>query len=531
MSKKIKKGLTIGFSIICVICLVVLFFANTIVEKKLETTLKTLPESVRFNYSALHVNVFQGMLFVENPELELLEGVRKEVNLKVKLEDFKLKNISYWEYIVNNTIQLDSILLEDAQISYIKESEKTKDSVDSNSSPKSASTSKQKGLKKFNKIIKIGNFDLSHATVNIFKGSKDSIFIKSENVNISFNDIYFDAVSAEKSIPFEYSDYRVITDSLKFNVGKFETIKLHDLDLTKKHWVVREFKLQTRYTKQELTKIIDKERDHFNVQVDSIYIQQPEFGFSENQFYFKTDTIVLQKPDLVIYRNKMVPDDYTIKPLYSKMLRDLKFDLTLPVLLLRDGNILYEEKVKTGVKPGEIIFADLNATIKNLSNTYTLPIKTELDINTKFMDSAPLHAVWTFDVNNESDEFMFKAQIGLLAVSQLNTYTENNLNLKLEGQFDEIYARINGNVNQSTIDFNVKYENMKVHVLNKKHKKNKFLSSVANIFISNDSKKEDNDFKKEKGEVTRDKTKSIFNFLWLNFKEGLKLVFIGDGII
>lgn len=60
-------------------------------------------------------------------------------------------------------------------------------------------------------------------------------------------------------------------------------------------------------------------------------------------------------------------------------------------------------------------------------------------------------------------------------------------------------------------------------VLNKKgNKKNGFLSAIANIFISKDSDKSEQEFRKGSGEVTRDKTKSFFNYLWLNAQKGLK---------
>ncbi|MHA7944671.1 hypothetical protein ACJOV8_016460 [Formosa sp. 3Alg 14/1] len=525
MTNKIKKPLTIVLLVICALCVVCLFFANTFVENKLKETLKTLPESVSFKYSDLHVNVFQGMLFVENPELELIEGVNKGVDLNIKLEDFKLKDVSYWEYVVNNTIHLDSIILLNAQISYVRSKQKNKDTTNSKESSKSG------GLQDFNKIVKIDRFDLNHATVTLFKASKDSVFLKSDNVNIAFNDIHFDATTAQESIPFNYSNYHVLTDSLRFDVGEFETLSLHELELTKSHWVVRNLKLKTKYSKQELNKVIKKERDHFNIKMDSLYIEQPDFGFKNDKFYFKTDTITIQKPNMKIYRNKLIADDLSIKPLYSKMLRDLKINLTLPILVLKDGYIEYQEKVKEGIHAGSISFANFNATIKNVSNTYVSPTKTELDIHTHFFDTAPLHAVWTFDVNNEKDEFNFKTEIGLLPVSQLNKFTEHNLNVKLEGQFDKVYANINGNVDRSHVDFSVKYENMKLDILNKKHKKNKFLSSVANLFLRNDSDKNEDGFITKSGQVERDKTKSVFNFFWLNVKEGLKLVFVGDGII
>ncbi|QDO95341.1 hypothetical protein FNB79_15630 [Formosa sediminum] len=527
MSRLIKRSVTVLLLIVCVLGLVVVFFANPFVEGKLKSALTNLPEHVKLNYTALHVNVFQGLLFVENPELIFSKQNKTGKNLNVKLDNFKLENVSYWQFIFNKTIHLDQIELENADISYKKNSFKS----DTQHSKVTSEDSQNKPLQAFNKQIKIDNLHLSHAKLTIYQATSDSIFLKSENVNMSFNAIVLDDASAQKNIPFTYSDYSIQTDSLTFNVGIYETLSLQNLEFTNKNWVIRDLKLKTKYSKQELTKIIKKERDHFNVEIDSLWLKQPDFGFNNNRFYFKSDSIIIEKPDAKIYRNKLVADDYTIKPLYSKMLRDLSFDLTLPVVLLKHGNIVYEEKVKANVQAGSVAFNDFNATIKNVSNTYEAPTKTELDIQTIFFGKAPLHANWVFDVNNKQDDFMFKAQIGVLPAARLNRFTEHNLNIKLEGQFDKIYARIDGNVNRSTVNFDVKYANMKVNILNKKKKRNNFLSSIANLFIRNDSDKNKDGFIEKNGQVTRDKTKSVFNFLWLNMKEGLKLVFVGDGII
>ncbi|MBP1839817.1 hypothetical protein [Formosa algae] len=528
MPKLLKKSITILLVIVCVLGLIVVFFANTFVEQKLKTALKDLPETVQFTYSGLAVNVFQGELFVENPELEVSELDNTEMNLKISLNKFKLEEVSYWRYIFYGAIHLDRVLFQDADIFYVK-SNSTKESDSTNMD--SSSKSKNKSIQLFNKTIKIDQVEFNHAKFTMYKAASDSVFLKSENLNIMFQDILVDEASSKKNIPFEYSNYHISSDSLKFNVGVYETLSLQTLEFTKSHWVVRDFALKTKYSKQELTRRLKKERDHFNIEMDSIYIENPRFGFLDKRFYFKSDTITIQKPDAIIYRNKLVADDYTIKPMYSKMLRDLNFDLTIPVLQLNSGSIVYEEKVKANVQAGSIAFKDFNATIKHVSNTYTSPTKTELDITTRFFGQAPLHANWAFDVNNNNDDFTFKTQIGVLPASRLNRFTEHNLNIKLEGQFDKIYARIDGNVDRSTVNFNVKYEDMKVNILNKKKKRNRFLSSIANLFIRNDSDKNKDGFIEKKGAVTRDKTKSVFNFFWLNIKEGLKLVFIGDGII
>ena len=104
----------------------------------------------------------------------------------------------------------------------------------------------------------------------------------------------------------------------------------------------------------------------------------------------------------------------------------------------------------------------------------------------------------------------------------MNLFTQPNLKVQLEGELLQTYFTMQGNPNQSRIDLKLKYDNFEVKVLDKEGTKiNKFLSSVANLFIKKNSETTSDDFRESFSEVERDNTKSVFNFLWLNVKAGL----------
>src|SRR5690625_4824616 len=50
----------------------------------------------------------------------------------------------------------------------------------------------------------------------------------------------------------------------------------------------------------------------------------------------------------------------------------------------------------------------------------------------------------------------------------------------------------------------------------------RIISTNDNIFLKKDSERSGKEHKKKRVEVTRDQTKSIFNFLWQNTLEGIK---------
>ena len=67
------------------------------------------------------------------------------------------------------------------------------------------------------------------------------------------------------------------------------------------------------------------------------------------------------------------------------------------------------------------------------------------------------------------------------------------------------------------------FEDFGVTILRKKNKKkNGVLSGIVNLFVVNNSKRSEDNFVRARREVVvRDKTKSVFNFIWLNVKESI----------
>tara|TARA_R100000908_G_C3735756_1_gene133737 strand:- start:870 stop:1301 length:432 start_codon:yes stop_codon:yes gene_type:complete len=143
------------------------------------------------------------------------------------------------------------------------------------------------------------------------------------------------------------------------------------------------------------------------------------------------------------------------------------------------------------------------------------------------MEKTPITVNWSFDVQNTEDQFQFRAEVGQLVAERLNSFTEPNLKVMLEGNTNKTYFTIDGNNTSSTIDMKINYSDFKVTLLQKDGKeKNKFLSTIANIFISKNSEKKDEFYKEGKANATRNKSKSVFNFLWINVKEALIKILI-----
>ncbi|MGO3181298.1 MAG: hypothetical protein ACTIJ9_00555 [Aequorivita sp.] len=510
MNKLLKKIIYVVLAIGAVF-IIATVSVNILLKNKLETFIKErLPENMVRSYDDISVESFGGSLTITNPSLIIKNKEDNVEHTFINVEKLKISDISYWDYLFKKEIHIENISLENPIMAYYKDRVISKqDTV-------------KKDIFEVYKPILIDKIQIKNSEFAIYEKDKDSTMLYTKGLSLEVDGIKVDNKTISRKIPLDFKSYEAKSDTVFVKVGPYENLTMEDFTIKDSKAKFEDIKLKTKYSKRELSKLITKERDHYNLSLASLSLDGIDFGFNKNQFFAKSKKVSLNTPSLEIYRDKLVADDQTIKPLYSKMLRELPFELTVDSLKISDASIKYEERVKVENMGGFISFKNLDAAISNVSNTYKSPEKTYLTITADFMENTPISVDWNFDVQNESDQFLFKAKIDALNVNRLNSLTEPNSNLRLEGNTSKTYFTIDGNNDTSTTDLKINYSDFKVTVLRKDgKKKNKVLSAIANVFISKDSDKKGDYYKEGKAQATRDKTKSIFNFFWISVKSSL----------
>ncbi len=484
---------------------------NSILKSKLEKFIQErLPENMARSYDDITVGSFGGSLVVTNASLIIKNSEDSVKHTFINVEKLKISDINYWDYLFNNEIHVENISLENPKIVYYKDRQKSsKDTV-------------RKAVARIYKPIFVDRVQIKNTRLVIYEKEKDSTKVYATGLTVEIDGIKVDNGTVLRKIPFHYKDFEAKSDTVFVKVSPYENLSVEDFSIKNNTAIFKNLKLKTKYSKRELSRIITKERDHFDLTLKSLSIADFDFGFNNNRFFAKSKMVSLNAPSLEVYRDKLVADDPKIKPLYSKMLRDLPFELTVDSLKISDGNIQYEERQKEENMGGSINFKNLDAAISNVSNTYKSPQKTSLNITADFMENTPFSVDWNFDVQNKSDAFIFKANVGSLNANKMNSFTEPNLNIMLEGNTNKTFFTIDGNRETSNTALKISYSDFKVTVLQKNgKKKNKFLSTITDIFISKDSKKQNDYYREGKADATRDQTKSVFNFLWISVKNAL----------
>jgi len=510
--KKYKRLVLIIIGLIAVILIVISLFANPFLEKKIEAFLQNnMPDHIENSYESISVNVIGGTLTIEKPSLILKTKDSSLVHTHLKMKSFVVEDISYWDYLFNDEIHLDEILFEELQLTYYKDHYKKK-----------KDTAKTKKPLKLPKPILIDNIVFKNSSIGIYQKSVDSTILFSKNINLDLMDMQLNETTLSQRIPVKFGAISATTDSIFLKVGQYENLSFQKFEFEDGNISLNGIQLKTKYSREELSKIIAKERDHFNVKVEAFKINNLDFGFENDTLYVKSNLITVATPDAAIYRDKLVADDHGIKKLYSESIRDLPIKLTIDSISMTNGRVEYSEKVFQENTAGVLTISKINAGISDISNTYTAPEKTTISVEAIFMKDTPITANWSFDTSSLGDEFTFKGTAGKMDASDMNVFTAPLLNAELEGQIHETIFSITGDYNQSIINLSQNYDDIKIEILSKKSKKRKkALSSIANVFVHDDSKSDGETFNNVTANVSRDKTKSFFNYLASNIKVAL----------
>lgn len=514
-----RKKIVIGFVAFIGLVILSLVIANTIAKNKLKNYIVNLPEHISLLYDDLDVSLLQGNITLKSPLLTVKGKTTNQINAQVKLSSLSIKDFSYWNYLFNDNLKFDHLNFDTPKVTYyhnpLADTDQGSESV----------------FKNIKKTIYIKNLSVNKASVEIFNVKNDSVLLSTNNLDFTMSQIIVDNNLASSKL-FDFKSSTLSTNNLKYQISKFENLSVDKLKIDNTRMTLSGFSLKTKYDKVALSNVITTERDHFELATPEIRIDNYDFKFDNTILSgFSTDKITFTKPDLTIYRDKLVADDLTQKDLYSTMLRSLNVNLDIKHINIVEGKIVYQEKVNQDKTAGQLTFSDFNASLDHISNTKLNPKKTEIKIDCNFMQSTPLKVDWSFDVNDPNDGFVFKANLGDLQADHLNQFMQPNLNLKLEGNLMQTLFTIDGNATTSNVDLKTKYTNFDIILLKENgNEKNKILSKIINIFVSKDSKDAKDNFRNSNTKtVERDNTKSIFNFVWKNAQAGLISAMAGDG--
>ena len=345
-------------------------------------------------------------------------------------------------------------------------------------------------------------------------------------LNLNINELELNQNEANQ-ILLKSANYDFTATTFNYQPSQFYKISANAVKISEKGGQISNFAMTPLVSRGQFIKMIPTEKDLYDIKVPSITFTGYLDLLNKNKV-INLSNVTLNNVNANIFRSKIPKDDKTVKPLYSKMLRSIKFPLLINNLDVKNSLLVYEEDIPTSDGPGKISFKPFNLNIKNINSGKMKgkPTQVAITINAGFMDASPLHINWGFNTLDQSDNFTIAGNVTDMPADRINPFIEPYLHVTAKGLIKRLDFYFNGNPSEISGELKMKHDNLKISILKKNSGEvNKLLSGIANLLIKNSSGRYPQSVTIKN--VARDNTKSFFNLLWKGMEDGLAQTLIG----
>ncbi|MFL1895161.1 hypothetical protein ACJRPK_05630 [Aquimarina sp. 2-A2] len=500
---KIKHRKSLIIIIYSTALLFILYFLVGVwLEHKIKDALAELKnDEIQISYSSVHVEPVLGNISLKSVEFDSDNGASGTG------EKFEILGLSFWKLWKYEEIVIEEVTLTNANIYYRN---KDKKSVE-------AGIGKPKSFDLNIEEINIRNARVHVGIDSLQKSSKTSFLIQT----LRFTKINSNNEIASRKIPFSYGTYKGKIVNVRTVLDPYHSFELRSFTMSQNRWLADSLSITPLLSRSAFSDTLTQERDHMRLDGRQVQIESPELDEVDDRLIFTSNFIKLDQFNLDVYRDKRLPDDPSIKPMYSELLRTMNMGIAIDSIELQSGKIEYIEHLENADHPGKLSFNDLSMAVSPI-NTVQPSVNSEIAvrITSRFMNQAPIEIDWSFDVEKTEDPFSIRGNIKNVDASSMNAFIKPALNIEAEGSLDALYFNFSGNKHTAQGNTAMKFDAFDIQILKEDGRRKKsVLTFISNLIID---RKEDKGIVNERDiEVTRDKTKSFWNYFWLCIKNGL----------
>jgi len=479
-------------------------------------------QSISLDYKDASINLFTGCVTIRQPKLGLNNKEKDSLGLILMAERLQIEGFEYLDFIMNKNITVDLVHLKNPVCSGTTNKNKDSGNKDSLVSPKG-------NLQDF-KNIRIHKVTTENGALSLTGGDGDTTIFKMDSINLEVYHLHTNAHLLKNKIPFSFRSYHLGATNSFIGLGRYESMEISKLIVTEENLEIEDLKLSSIYDRKGLSKVLQTQRDYVGLRIPKIVLDSFQFKMVNDTLSLGFSHGAIYKPDLNMFRDKLVPENQETKKLYGAQLKALPIYLSIPSLQITNGKIAYSELVEAGAEAGKIFFNDVNATLSNIDNTPQNHKRTKIVVKAALLGQAPIALNWSFTIRDAQEDNKVSGSLFDFNTTEINGFLNSNLNAKAKGTIDEMYFSFAGNTRTAQGQMKIKYSDFEFKVLQENGLKvNKFLTAIGNIFVSDGSKSDAQGYRYGTIETERDRQKSFFNYLWLNVRNGLLSAFTGNG--
>ena len=349
----------------------------------------------------------------------------------------------------------------------------------------------------------------------------DELGFSSKGINITLNDVKLNNEKTNNPLPFTYSDFNLQIGDTYSQIGPLYETRMSSFKATNTSLKIKNIEVKPKLNLDDFNKSLKTEKDYTEIVIDDLDFNDTSWSFISDTVYVKASKITVNNSDTRLQRNKNIKDDTSKKHLYSKIIRDLPFYVTIDTFNVNNGKLTYKELQNNKNDYGEVNFKNITIRGHHINNfEYKKDrLKTEFNFRALFLGKSKLNVDYSFATKNTLDQYLLKGKLLDFHTSDLNILTKPMFNVSTHGTIKELNFRINGSVYDASARVNMVYQDLKLTYGDNKGK-NKLISKIANLILKNNR-----DYKHAKDVdvyILRDQQKSMYNQIIKCFVESVK---------
>jgi hypothetical protein len=341
-------------------------------------------------------------------------------------------------------------------------------------------------------VIKL--IDLSFYLVNPL--SEDTL-LNNKDINFELHHLYLVKNSSDSnSFHLDMKDLRFEIDNEHFDLikgGYHLSFKKCSFDANSGK--VRINKLKVKPTKDifRAAAAYSYRTDVYDVEAEDVIVELGDIKTMLITGNYYLPRIQIDGLNLVIVRNISLPFDETRRPLLlNQLLHELKTELDIDSLEIRDGNLVYHESNNNQDPPMKVTFNQLSIEMSEITSirdsmSYEHPMKLRLMAN--LQNQFALDVTFIYLLLSKSDTFTFSGTLGGGDMTLFNPMLESAANVRfLKGKLRSIHFSVHSNATEAMGQMTMLYSGLEGEILRKDEaESNKFLSWIANQVVKSDN--------------------------------------------
>lgn len=521
---KVIKIFGIIFLALVIVTAMGMYFGGNWVNQNLESVINSKPErKYNFNFDKVDFDFLKRVILISDVKITPV-GKQDGVYVEGEVSQVLMNKLGLWKFFLHREVEIKELLFSKPEfvihIPLINpEKEKAGDAL--------------QGL--FGDILSRGgieNFEVGQASARIVMDGRQ--IGSMNNFNIKATELRTDSLKWNYPIPFDFGRIYISIDSMDYQIANGQHLKIGKVGFDTQTHRIKLEDISLNYVEgiRKASSGMELQNDLIDFELDSLVFSGVE---ATSNLYSDLD-IRARKLDvaglkLVDFRNKNLPRPKDeVKPLFQGMIEKIDFPLKLDTLRVSNSAIVYGESVPGKNEFWEISIDHLNGELVNIT---TLPDyqTTFGHFDGKFSGKVQGNGEMkmTLLVPYEKDEFDMELELTNFPMPKVNEILNPIMNGEIvSGQLAGMYLKIHGDPKKSTNNFRFDYTELKMELYQKNtQKKNKLLSTVANIAINTSNMPGEKKYITAEYLTQRNQFRGPFHLLWKSIKEGMSKIVPG----